>query len=149
MANNGGKVAYGEVDKIVKAIIQMALRLLLYNKYIIGFLCKKKCEYVNKTKVLVATIVTTTAEMDGAISGLTDDQYNTQIASISIMKTGGRKKGSTKKKTKENISNINAPCWYQTQDFVKKKGLTNVPSGALKKLMTKKKRQGYPLILSH
>ncbi len=100
MANNGGKVACGEVDKIVN------LRLLLYKKYIIGFLCKKKCEYVNKNEVLVATIVTTTAEMYGVISGLTDDQYNTQIASISIMKTGGRKKGSTKKKTKENISNI-------------------------------------------
>jgi hypothetical protein len=107
MANNGGKVAYGEVDKIVKAYNANGFKAVTRQNLYYRLSKQKKGEDSTTSKTQIVTVVTTGAETEGVISDLTDDQYNNQIASISITNSGSQKKGSARKKKKQSIKTIN------------------------------------------
>jgi hypothetical protein len=107
MASNGGKIAYGEVDKIVKAYNANGFKAVTRQNLYHRLSKQKRGEDSTTSKTQIVTVVTTGAETEGVISDLTDVKYNNQIASISITNSGGRKKGSTRKKKKENIKTTN------------------------------------------
>jgi hypothetical protein len=103
MANNGGKVPYGKVDKLVKNYNSNGFKAITrHNLYY--RLSKLKDSKGIDNSGLTGRTVTTSAETQGAISDLTEEPIcndnNTSTTSSTnsneeVRNAGGRKKGTT------------------------------------------------------
>jgi hypothetical protein len=108
MANNGGKVPYSEVDKLIKNYNSNGFKAVTRQNLHYRLSKLKDSKGIDNSR-LTGRTVTTSVEMQGAISDLTEEQLcndndtsttNSTNSSESVRNTGSRKKGTTKKAVK-------------------------------------------------
>ena len=145
IGNNGGKMPYGEVDKLVKN----------YNKNGFKAVTRQNLYYrLSKLKDGLGDELTGKTIVTSATSGVTSDITDEQIlADVSNNQQdaptnpGGRKKGTTKKAIRENAQHIDelvTKCAVLYDDKIKeakKAGLSYVPNGTLKKIISEEEEK--------
>ncbi len=145
IGNNGGKMPYGEVDKLVKN----------YNKNGFKAVTRQNLYYrLSKLKDGLGDELTGKTIVTSATSGVTSDITDEQIlADVSNNQQdaptnpGGRKKGTTKKAIRENVQRIDelvTKCAVLYDDKIKeakKAGLSYVPNGTLKKIISEEEEK--------
>jgi hypothetical protein len=145
IGNNGGKMPYGEVDKLVKN----------YNKNGFKAVTRQNLYYrLSKLKDGLGDELTGKTIVTSATSGVTSDITDEQIlADVSNNQQdaptnpGGRKKGTTKKAIRENAQSIDelvTKCAVLYDDKIKeakKAGLSYVPNGTLKKIISEEEEK--------
>ncbi len=137
IGKNGGKMPYGEVDRIVKSYNKNGFKAVTRQNLYYRLSKLKDMGPENGSGIVGKSIVA--IESTGVTSDITDEQILIDVPT----NTGGRKKGSTKQAKKENARRLEelitkcAIIYDEKLKEAKKAGLRFIPNGTLKKIVNK------------
>ena len=135
IGKNGGKMPYGEVDRIVKSYNKNGFKAVTRQNLYYRLSKLKDMGPENGSGIVGKSIVA--VESTRVTSDITDEQILIDVPT----NTGGRKKGSTKQAKKENAHRLEelitkcAIIYDEKLKEAKKAGLCFIPNGTLKKIV--------------